>query len=140
MSLTRRILIACLLLLAPKAGFADAPPVYALPALGEDLDGTWAGSFEGAGMNLNVAFNIKSTGAKADVTVDVLDQQKGIPVSAASREGTRVRFEMKDLGGVFEGALSGDRSAIQGTWVQVGKRIPLSLKRRADAQSKAATK
>ena len=130
MSFSRLFLVAALVVAPAAASFAETAPVYALPALGEDLDGTWAGSFEGAGMSLNVAFTVKSTGNKSDVTVELLDQSKGIPVSAASRDGARVRFEMKDLGGMFEGALSGDRTMLQGTWVQVGKRIPLSLKRR----------
>jgi hypothetical protein len=132
--MTPRILLLLGLLLPTSLPAADPPPAAVLPALGEDLDGTWAGSFDAAGMNLNVAFNIKTSGARSTVLVDIIDRTtpaNGIPASSASRDGARVRFEVRDVGGTFEGALSGDRANLQGTWVQLNKRIPLTLKRRA---------
>ena len=110
--------------------FADKPP-YALPSLGRDLEGTWEGSFEGVGMGLNIAFTVKTAGEKSTVTVDLLDAAHGIPVSAASRTGAAVHFELKDIAGSFDGALGDDGFSLQGTWIQAGKRVPLSLRKRA---------
>lgn len=135
MAAIRAILLLCLFLLTAAARAAEVPPSPApvLPALGEDLDGTWAGSFEAAGISLNVAFIIKTSGARSTVNIDIIDQTApthSIPASSASRDGTRVRFEIKDVGGTFEAALTGDRNMLQGTWIQLNKRIPMTLKRR----------
>ncbi len=133
MGFARTLFAGCLILWAPVAvNAAETPPAYSLPALGEDLDGVWAGSLAEAGMDMAIAFTVKSGGGKSTVRVDIANPtSNGIPVSGASRDGARTRFEMKDIGGAFEGVLASDRNAIQGTWVQAGKRIPLILKRRA---------
>ncbi len=125
----RRLAFFLALLFTPHA-FAATPPVYALPALGDDLNGIWEGSFEGSGMGLDIAFTVKSAGDKSVVTVDLLDDTHGIPASAATRTGLTVRFELKDIAGSFEGALTSDGEALQGTWIQAGRRIPLSLRKR----------
>lgn len=127
--LLRPIILAAALLIASPA-FAEKP-VYTLPSLGRDLEGTWEGSFEGAGMGLNIAFTVKTVDANSTVTVDLLDEAHGIPVSAASRTGANVHFDLKDIAGTFDGALAEDGYSLQGTWVQAGKRIPLSLRKRA---------
>lgn len=124
----RSLLIAAALLIASPA-LADKPS-YTLPALGGDLDGTWEGTFEGSGMSLNVAFTVKSAGANSTITVDLLDAAHGIPVSSASRTGAALHFELKDIAGSFDGALAENGSSMQGTWIQAGKRIPLSLRKR----------
>ena len=127
--LFRPIILAAALLLASPA-FAEKP-TYTLPSLGRDLEGTWEGSFEGVGMGLNIAFTVKTVAANSTVTVDLLDEAHGIPVSAATRNGANIRFELKDIAGTFEGALTDDGFNLQGTWSQAGKRIPLSLHNRA---------
>ena len=127
--LLRSLILAASVLLASPA-FADKP-TYTLPALGRDLEGTWQGSFEGSGMGLNIAFTVKTADANSTVTVDLLDEAHGIPVSAATRNGANIHFELKDISSTFDGALADDGFSLQGTWVQAGKRIPLSLRKRA---------
>ncbi len=125
-----RVLPLILVLLIAAPAFADKP-TYTLPALGRDLEGTWEGSFEGVGMGLRIAFTVKTAGANSTVTVDLLDDAHGIPVSSATRNGANIHFELKDIAGSFDGALTEDGYSVQGTWSQAGKRIPLSLRRRA---------
>ena len=82
-------------------------------------------------MGLNIAFTVTTVAANSTVTVDLLDAAHGIPVSTATRTGANVHFELKDIAGTFDGALAEDGYSLQGTWIQAGKRIPLSLRRRA---------
>ena len=133
MGFARTLFAGCLIFVTPGAVVAaETPPAYILLALGEDLDGIWAGSLAEVGMDMAIAFTIKSIGGRSTIHLDISNPTpNGIPVSAASRDGARTKFEMKDIGGAFEGALGTDRNTIQGTWVQAGKRIPLILKRRA---------
>jgi len=127
MSLRTLILAAAVFAAAPA--FADTPS-YTLPALGRDLDGIWEGSFEGVGMGLDIAFTVATTETKSTVSVNLLDDAHGIPVSTATRAGAKIRFEMKDIGGSFDGALIDEGSSLQGTWTQAGKRLPLLLRKR----------
>ncbi|MHB1204605.1 MAG: hypothetical protein ACYCZX_03480 [Rhodospirillaceae bacterium] len=102
-----------------------------LPALGPDLEGTWDGLLQMGSGTMPLSFAITTVDGKATVSVDILEQNaRDIPVNAATRDGAKLHFDVSALDGTFEGALSPDGAGIQGTWTQVGKRIPLILKRR----------
>lgn len=102
-----------------------------LPALGPDLEGTWDGLLQMGSGTMPLSFAITTVDGKATVSVDILEQNaRDIPVNAATRDGAKLHFDVSALDGTFDGALSPDGAGIQGTWTQVGKRIPLTLKRR----------
>ncbi len=94
-----------------------------------DVDGTWLGILN-AGARLRIVFHIATTGAGLTATLDSPDQGgKGIPASAAARKGSTLTIEWKALAGKFEGKISPDLTAIEGTWTQRGNSLPLVLKR-----------
>jgi hypothetical protein len=132
---TRRA--TCRILLSISLAGALAVPLRAesekphLTGLGPDLDGVWDGMFQAGGDAMAVAFNVATVKDQRTITVDILEQHaQDIPVNAASVNGQQVRLDVAALGGTFEGALNADHSAMQGTWIQLGKRIPLTVKRR----------
>ncbi len=130
-----RILSAAVVLGAmgfTRAGQA-APQLPRLGPLGVDLDGTWDGLLQTANGALPITFFIATVDGKSTVAVDILEQKaRDIPVNAASRSGDKLRLEAAAVDGVFEGTVSPVAGTIQGTWIQVGKRLPLGLKRRTE--------
>lgn len=110
-----------------------APPLPRLGSLGVDLDGIWDGLLQTTNGTLPISFSITTIDGKSTASVDILEQNaRDIPVNAATRRGDKLRFEVAALDGVFEGTVAPTSGAMQGTWIQVGKRLPLSLKRRTE--------
>jgi hypothetical protein len=102
-----------------------------LPPLGPDLEGAWDGLLQMGSGTMPLSFAITTVDGKATVSVDILEQNaRDIPVNAATREGGKLHFDVSAIEGSFDGTLSPDGAGIQGTWTQVGKRVPLVLKRR----------
>lgn len=116
----------------PGAGQA-APALPRLAPLGVDMDGVWDGMLQTASGALPIAFSIATVDGKSTIAVDILEQNAhDIPINAATRNGDKVRFEASALDGAFEGTVSPASGVIQGTWIQAGKRLPLSLKHRTE--------
>jgi hypothetical protein len=110
-----------------------APALPRLGSLGVDLEGTWDGLLQTVTGALPIAFTIATVDGKSTVAVDILEQNaRDIPVNAATRSGDKLRLEAAALDGVFEGTVAPVAGTIQGTWIQAGKRLPLSLKRRSE--------
>jgi hypothetical protein len=102
-----------------------------LPTLGPDLVGSWDGLLQMGSGTMPLSFAITAVDGKTSISVDILEQNaRDIPVNAAARDGAKLHFDVSALDGSFDGALMSDGTGIQGTWMQVGKRIPLVLKRR----------
>ena len=103
-----------------------------LAAFGRDLDGVWEGMFQLGGDAMPVAFTVNTVEGKSTVAVDILDQNAvDNPVTTASRDGVHLHFDVAPVSGVFDGTLTSDGGGIQGIWTQVGKHVPLVLKRRS---------
>lgn len=104
------------------------------PAAPSDIDGDWLGTLYAGGMKLRVVFHIANTGDGLTATMDSPDQgAKGLPATAVTRNGAALKIELKQIGGVFEGAIAKDLASIEGTWSQPGGKLPLTLKRVKDA-------
>jgi hypothetical protein len=102
-----------------------------LSPLGPDLEGVWDGLLQMGSGTMPLSFAITTVDGKATVSVDILEQNaRDIPVNAATRDGGKLHFDVNAIEGSFDGTLSPDGAGIQGTWTQVGKRVPLVLKRR----------
>ena len=99
----------------------------------QDLDGDWDGVLEVSGLKLRLALQVSTTAEDGTVArLDSIDQgANGIPVSAISRDGGQVKFEIKVIGGTFEGALDPAGASVSGQWTQPGVNAPLTLTRRA---------
>jgi hypothetical protein len=103
---------------------------------GSELDGTWEGILSNGGMGLNMYLNIKTTVQGGTVvTLDVMEPEaKDIPVSAMTRDQSRIKLEFKDIGGAFEGLVTADLKAMSGRWIQTGAAgpsVPLILRRKS---------
>jgi pimeloyl-ACP methyl ester carboxylesterase len=103
------------------------------PAKPSDINGDWLGSLDTGVMKLRIVFHITNTEDGLQATLDSPDQGvKGLPVTAVTRNGPLLKMELKQLGGVFEGAISQEVATIGGKWTQGGIRT-LVLKRMKDA-------
>lgn len=97
-----------------------------------DINGAWMGTLEAGAVKLRVVFHIFNTEDGLMATFDSPDQgAKGIPVTQVTRENASLKMQIKAIGGVFEGQIARDLSAIEGTWTQAGS-LPLVLKRVKD--------
>ncbi|HWE47496.1 MAG TPA: CocE/NonD family hydrolase [Caulobacteraceae bacterium] len=112
-----------LLLLGPMAARAQAPADVA-PA---DLAGDWSGVLSIQGHDLHLVFHLDPGGAS---TMDSPDQgAKGLPVSAVTETGGKVRIELANLHIAFEAARSADPAVLDGQFLQGGASFPLKLAR-----------
>ena len=111
-----------------RGGIATKPAPKAAKA--SDIDGDWLGTLDTGMGRLRVVLHITNTEDGLDATMDSLDQNaKGIPVTSITRNGPSLKFEVKSIGGSYDGTISSDLSGFSGTWSQLGKSFPLTLKR-----------
>jgi len=94
-----------------------------------DIDGAWLGTLHTGTLNLRVVFRISNTDEGLKATLDSPDQGlSGLQTSAVKRDGTTLRIEANNIGGVFEGTISADKHSIDGKWAQGGGTMALLLK------------
>jgi pimeloyl-ACP methyl ester carboxylesterase len=110
------------------------------PAKPSDIDGDWLGTLDSGMGKLRLLLHITNTEDGLTATMDSLDQgANGIPVNSISRTGAELKFDMKSIGGNYDGTISTDLGTISGTWTQMGKSFPLvlkPLKKKADLELK----
>ena len=100
------------------------------PAKASDIDGAWMGTLDAGAAKLRIVFHIVNTADGLTATMDSLDQDiKGLPVTKVTRDGSSLKLELKQIGGVFEGTIDKDLTSVSGTWSQSGNSLPLQLKR-----------
>jgi pimeloyl-ACP methyl ester carboxylesterase len=100
------------------------------PAKASDIDGDWLGTLDTGMGRLRLVLHIANTEEGLSATLDSLDQNaKGIPVTSITRNGAALNFDVKTIGGSYEGTISPDLGTFTGTWSQLGKSWPLALKR-----------
>jgi uncharacterized protein len=100
------------------------------PAKASDLDGNWLGTLDTGLGTLRVVLHILNTEDGLAATLDSPDQNaKGIPVTSITRNGVKLNFAVDSIGGSYEGTISADLGSFEGTWTQLGKSLPLALKR-----------
>jgi uncharacterized protein (TIGR03435 family) len=113
---------------APQAAPQTAAPAAA--ANPKDIADTWQGMLH-AGQDLRLVAKISKDDKGAYKAVFYSIDQGGQPLNADSTtlDGSTVKFEIKMIGGTFEGKLSGDGKTIDGSWSQGPNPIPLVLTR-----------
>ena len=92
----------------------------------------WEGKLAvGAGLSLRLVVHVgKNAAGKLVATMDSPDQgSKGIKASSVTTDAETLKFEIKAIGGKFEGKLSKDGKEATGTWTQGGGTIPLTLRK-----------
>jgi hypothetical protein len=103
------------------------------PAKPSDIDGAWMGMLDTGTVKLRVVFHIMNTEDGLIATLDSPDQgAKGIPGTSVTRDGAKLKIEVKSIGGAFEGTIAADLTSIDGKWTQGGGTLPLVLKRVKD--------
>ena len=99
------------------------------PAKPSDIDGDWLGTLDTGMGRLRLLLHITNTEDGLTATMDSLDQgANGLPVNSIARTGAELKFDMKSIGGSYDGTIGTDLGTITGTWTQMGKSWPLVLK------------
>jgi fermentation-respiration switch protein FrsA (DUF1100 family) len=94
-----------------------------------DIDGVWHGTLDAGSAKLRIVFHITNMEDGLMATMDSPDQGvNGLPVTTVTRNGSALVMELKQMGGKFEGKISADLTAIDGTWTQGGASLALMLK------------
>jgi murein DD-endopeptidase len=96
-----------------------------------DFSGTWKGELGAGEKKLRIVLTIaKVAGGEFSGQLVSVDQNATLPMENISVEGDAVRFEVKAVGGLYEGKLNEARTEVAGTWVQAGvAEQPLSFTR-----------
>jgi pimeloyl-ACP methyl ester carboxylesterase len=101
---------------------------------GAEFVGVWVGTLAVRSQSLTLVLTVESDAGELKATIDSPDQRaKGIPVSALSLDGTKLRAEVSLISAVYTGELSSDKGKIEGTWTQSGMSFPLVLERKSAA-------
>ena len=124
-------------------GVFPSPSRAQASAAGTDISGSWMGAL-GAGQNqLHVVLTItKAANGEIAGQLNSVDQGAVFPADSLTVQGQTVHFEVKAIGGVYEGTLNGDRTKMTGTWTQANvPPQPLSFERapQGSAATAAAT-
>ncbi len=94
------------------------------------IEGDWEGTLDAGAAKLRLVLHVVRKDGVLSATLDSPDQgATGLPIDSITLSSASVRFEMKSLGGLYEGQLAKDDSQIEGKWMQGGQTFPLILKR-----------
>ena len=99
-----------------------------------DLAGTWKGELGtgAAKLHLVVTFT-KAAGGEFAGQLESVDQGATLPMENITLKENAVRFEIKEVGGVYEGTLNAAGTEMKGTWTQSGVPAqPLTFMRSAE--------
>ena len=110
------------------ASAKESPPVKLLKPDAR-LVGEWEGTLH-VGTDLRLRFAIRDSGEK--MTGDLTSLDQGNAKLALTRVGEaegRVRIEIDDLAGIFEGRWNDAHDELRGEWRQLDKTFPLNLSR-----------
>jgi len=111
-----------------RGGIARKPAPK--PAQPSDIDGDWLGTLDSGMGKLRLVLHITNTDQGLTATMDSVDQgATGLPVTTITRTESSLKLQLKTIGGAYDGTISKDLSALDGTWSQAGKSFPLAFKR-----------
>lgn len=110
-------------------------------ASSENFQGAWEGTLKVGEAELRLVAKLKlATNGTYVAVLDSIDQGAfNTPVTSVTARGRTGRFELKALSATFEGQISGDKTEWVGKWTQMGRELPLTLKRSAAIPTVAAT-
>jgi hypothetical protein len=107
----------------------------AVSAAGQNIQGDWHGAVEvenDAPLRLALHITLGNLGV-FKATLDSVDEDgTALPVDSFTANGSAVRFEMKDIGGIYEGKIATDGASITGSWRQNGALWQLTWERGGD--------
>jgi len=96
----------------------------------KDIEGSWTGKLNAAGMELRMVFNFTMTNADTlKATLDSPDQAaQGIPLGSVRLAGDSLFVDAPMLKGNYKGTFTSD-TTVRGAWTQLGKEYPLDVSR-----------
>ncbi len=107
--------------------------VPATPVPGEGLAGDWMGALDVGPMDLRLALQVSAAGDdKWSATLDSVDQGTQMNVDSITLKAGVVELSIHSIGASYKGTMNEDGSAIDGTWSQGGRDLPLTLNRLAE--------
>lgn len=96
----------------------------------EGVVGQWAGALDLGAVKLRLGLSVE---AAADGTLsavlDSIDQGAKVPVDSVTFEPPTFRLAIPSIGASYVATLDGDGAALEGTWSQGGRDLPLVLRR-----------
>jgi uncharacterized protein (TIGR03435 family) len=115
---------------AAPAAAATPAPASGAPFNPKDIIGTWQGTLH-AGRDLRLVVKVtKDDKGAYQANFYSIDQPvPPLAVDSPTLDDSSVKFEVKRIGGKFEGKLSGDGKTIDGSWSQGPNPLPLQLAR-----------
>src|SRR5262249_12139561 len=104
------------------------------------ISGTWRGILAAGGAHLHIELTItKLSNGEYSGQLNSVDQGAVIPMDSVTLQGNKVHFDLKPVGGVYDGTLSDARTEMSGTWTQTGVPAQQLSFKREPAQPAAAT-
>ena len=118
-----------------RTGDPKVEQAKASPPVAKEFLGTWEGKLQGPGLRLVLKMSNDAGGAKA-VLISVDQGGTEIPVSTIDQEDSKLRLMVNMVGGRYEAEINEEASELNGTWVQRGNGLPLTLKKAAGQDKK----
>lgn len=99
-----------------------ALPCSATPQIGaNDLAGTWKGELGQGAAKLHLALTItKASSGEFSGHLNSVDQGATLPLDTLTLQDGAVHFEIKAIGGAYDGKANAAGTEIAGTWTQTG--------------------
>ncbi|MBL0357810.1 MAG: alpha/beta hydrolase [Chitinophagaceae bacterium] len=99
----------------------------------QSISGNWEGILNIQGTEIPIVFHIKDSSGKLSATFDSPKQMAyNLPCNSVFLNGDSLVLQMKNLGGKYEGLLTGDKKNLGGKWFQGGGSLLLDLKKTSD--------
>lgn len=118
---------------------AEAPPALTVPALpaepvpGEGAAGEWLGVLAVGSTQLRLVLKVEAAeGGGWTAILNSVDQGAEIPVDSINLKERALGLGIDRIQANFKGTLNEDGSAIEGTWSQGARNLPLTFHRTAE--------
>lgn len=99
------------------------------PAVANQFVGSWEGSLE-AGQTLRLVLKISNENGAAKAVLVSLDQGGvEIPVSGIDQKDSKLKLEVKMVGGGYDAEINKEGTELAGAWSQAGNSLPLKMKK-----------
>ncbi len=107
------------------------PDIPVKPIPGERMAGEWFGTLDVGPMKLRLALQVTESEANTfKAILESIDQGSAeIPVDQMDFKDRTLKFRIEKIQGSFLGKMNVDGSAIEGTWSQMGRDLPLTFNR-----------
>ena len=117
---------------AKKSGTTH--PGAAKGIAGKGFAGIWQGAIKQGPMELRIVMKLTGDDTHLTGAITSIDQSSTeMPVTKATTTGKGLLIEIKSIGAMYEGTMSGDGAEVEGHWKQSGQTMPLVFKRLAKA-------